>query len=105
MTGGMAANGFEVVEVDVGERKCMLLTYTGSEKTLDKLLGDQVVSKGQFERAADGSTYRVIVVGGGGVGTSALTIQYENDDAVFEVAREKMQSAQDSLGGVRRSLD
>lgn len=105
MTGGMAANGLEVVEVDVGERKCRLFTYTGSEKTLDKLLGDQVVSKGRFERAADGSTYRVIVVGGGGVGTSALTIKYENDDAVFEMAREKMRDVQDSLGGVRRNLE
>ncbi len=105
MTGGMAASGLDVVEVDVGERKCRLITYTGDETALYKMLGDQVVSKGRFEKGVDGATYRVVVVGGGGVGTSALTIKYEDDDALFRVARGMMEEALDELDGLRGGLN
>lgn len=69
----MAVN--DVREVEVGGKRCSVITYTGRLDDVRKMLGDQIVSESPVKEEVDGTMWKVMVIGGGGVGSRALKVQ------------------------------
>jgi hypothetical protein len=71
----MAADN--AMTLEVSGKRCSVFTYVGDEGKLRKMLGDQILKEGPPTWRPDGIRYKMLVIGGGGVGTRNLTLQMD----------------------------